>query len=204
MCRVALSGRGDCPRLAIRNQSQTMLAQPALKIRHAMSAALGLALLALLPVSAAAQDAWKCTHPDGRIEYTNRSNVDARICTRLNIEPATVVPAPAPRPAAPVAAPPRPATPATSAGPTGFPRIDGATQRARDSDRKRILEEELATQEARLAELTKVYNNGQPERLGDETRNYQKYLDRVEKLKSDLARVQGDIASVKSELAKIQ
>lgn len=180
--------------------------EPATMTRIFHAAATLLALLALGPQAALGQVAWKCTHPDGRIEYTNRSNVDERICTRLNIEPATVVPAPVPAvrpPAGTAPATTRPAAPAAGS-PTGFPRVDGATQRARDSDRKRILEEELAVQETRLAELNKVYNNGQPERLGDETRNYQKYLDRVQKLKSDLARVQGDISSVKSELAKIQ
>ncbi len=144
---------------------------------------------------------YKCTLSDGRIEYTNRTNVDQNACTRLNIEPSVVIPAPAPAPRSGAAAP-APARPASTPTPAGFPRVDGATQRARDSDRKRILEEELATQQGRLAELSKVYKDGQPDRLGDE-RNYQKYLDRVQKLKEDISRVQGDIASIKSELSKL-
>lgn len=163
------------------------------------------AVLSVLPASVAAQDAmYKCVLPDGRIEYTNKTTPDTRGCAKLNIEPSVVVPAPRPATPAPSAASPRPASAASTPTPANFPRVDSATQKARDTDRKRILEEELQAQQARLAELSKAYNNGEPERQGDEARNYQKYLDRVARMKNDLARVQGDIASVKSELEKIR
>jgi predicted nucleic acid-binding Zn-ribbon protein len=64
------------------------------------------------------------------------------------------------------------------------------------------LEAELRREEERLAELRKEYNNGEPERLGNE-RNYQKYLDRVADLKTSIARKEGDIAAIKRELAKL-
>jgi len=171
-------------------------------------AALALMLFTALAgsVARAQEGMYKCVYPDGRIEYTNRSVGDQRNCSRLDIEPSTTVPTP--RPAqAPAAAPgaPAPRAPAASAPsgtPANFPRVDGGTQRARDTDRRRILEDELRQQESRYQEILKEYNGGQPERRGDE-RNYQRYLDRVQKLKDDLERVQGDIASVKSELAKL-
>jgi hypothetical protein len=50
--------------------------------------------------------------------------------------------------------------------------------------------------------MQKEYNNGEPERLGDE-RNYQKYLDRVADLKAGLARKESDIAAIKRELSKL-
>jgi len=166
--------------------------------------ALALVLLVFAPSQANAQDnMFKCTMTDGRVEYTNRPPADERNCTRLNIEPSVVLPAPTALPRPPVAAPSRPASSASSPSPAGFPRVDAPTQRARDTDRKRILEEELRAQEARYAELAKAYSNGQPERQGDE-RNYQRYVDRVQRMKDDLDRVQGDINSVKSELEKIQ
>ena len=54
-----------------------------------------------------------------------------------------------------------------------------------------------------LGELQKEYNNGEPERRGDE-RNYQKYLDRVADLKANIGRKEADIAAIKRELAKLQ
>jgi hypothetical protein len=81
-------------------------------------------------------------------------------------------------------------------------RVDPGAQRARDSDSRRILESELRREEERLAEMRKEYNNGEPERQGNE-RNYQKYLDRVAEMKSGIARKESDIAAIKRELAKL-
>ena len=83
--------------------------------------------------------------------------------------------------------------------PANFPKVDEKTQRGRDDDRKKILDEELKTEQARLAELQKEYNSGQPDRRGDE-RNYQKYLDRTEKLKQDIERSQKNIEALQKEL----
>ena len=168
-----------------------------------LGALLALSAAGLAPTVHAQDGMYKCVYPDGRVEYTNRSVGDQRNCSRLDIEPNTAVPAPRAAPATSSAAPARAPSAAGTPTPANFPRVDNGTQRARDSDRRRILEDELRLQEARYAELQKEYNNGQPERSGDE-RNYQRYLDRVQKLKEDIERVQGDIASVKSELAKLQ
>jgi hypothetical protein len=81
-------------------------------------------------------------------------------------------------------------------------RVDPSAQRARDSDARRILGDELQREEERLAALKKDYNNGQPERNGDE-RNFQKYLDRVAEMKAGIARKEADIAALKRELAKL-
>ena len=100
----------------------------------------------------------------------------------------------------------RPRAPASSApGATATPttaRIDPAAQRQRDSDARRILEAELKGEEDSLALLKKDYNNGEPERQGNE-RNYQKYLDRVAEMKAAIARKEGDIAAIKREIAKL-
>jgi hypothetical protein len=115
-------------------------------------------------------------------------------CKAIEGVPITVVPPPA-RPAAPAANVNNAPRPPES-------RVDPNAQRARDNDSRRILEAELRREEERLAELKKEYNNGEPERLGNE-RNYQKYLDRVADLKSGIARKEGDIAAIKRELAKL-
>ncbi|MDP3136299.1 MAG: hypothetical protein Q8N17_08180, partial [Burkholderiaceae bacterium] len=77
-----------------------------------------------------------------------------------------------------------------------------AEQRARDADARAILEAELRKAEARQAELQREYNNGVPEKLGPETRNHQKYLDRVAELKAALTRNESDIAGIKRELSR--
>ncbi len=91
-------------------------------------------------------------------------------------------------------------TSATS--PAGSPKVDSNDQKSRDSDARQILDSELKKAESRKAELTREYNNGEPEKRGDEARNYQKYLDRVAELKASLARVDSDIAGIRRELGR--
>ena len=96
----------------------------------------------------------------------------------------------------------RVATAPQSAGGPGQ-RIDADDQRARDADSRLILETELRKAEARLANLVKEYNNGEPEMLGPEHRNHQKYLDRVAEMKAGIARAESDIAGIKRELGRV-
>ncbi len=90
-----------------------------------------------------------------------------------------------------------------SAPPQSGARVDTSAQKARDSDARLILESELKKAEARHAELTREYNNGEPEKRGDEARNYQKYIDRVAELKASLARNDSDIAGIRRELGRV-
>ena len=76
-------------------------------------------------------------------------------------------------------------------------------QRAREADRRAILETELKKLEVKQADLQKEYNNGEPERQGAENRNPQKYVERVADLKANLARTESDITSVRSELNRL-
>ena len=182
---------------------------------------------ALLAMAGAAQaQIYRCEGSGGVVEYTNAPPAGpqtGRTCK--TIDPAiTVIPAPK----TPVRAAPPPgagngagaaggtagaATGAAGAGsagskpaatsPDGFPKIDPTAQRTRDSDRRRILEDELKKEEGHLAEVKKEYNNGEPERLGDE-RNYQKYLDRVQRLKDDIQRTEGNLTSIRRELGALK
>jgi hypothetical protein len=97
----------------------------------------------------------------------------------------------------------RPGAPAApGATPAGGPRVDASEQKSRDSDARQILESELKKAESRRAELLREYNNGEPEKRGDEARNQQKYQDRVAELKSSLARTESDIAGIRRELGR--
>lgn len=128
-------------------------------------------------------------------EYTNTvPNAQTRGCKLMEGGNVTVVQGA--RPAASASA--RPA-----AAPSGGQRVDAGEQKSRDSDARRILEAELKKAEARQAELLKEYNNGEPEKIGGEARNYQKYLDRVAELKASLARNESDIAGIRRELGRV-
>lgn len=109
------------------------------------------------------------------------------------------------KPPAAAASAPRSASarPGATAPSPAASRVDSAEQRARDSDARLILEAELKKAEARQAELLREYNGGQPDKQGDEARNYQKYLDRVAELKANLARSESDVAGIRRELARL-
>ena len=119
----------------------------------------------------------------------------ARGCKMLDGAPITVISSPPRRPAPA-------AVTGAAAGSAPDSRVEIQQQRQRDSDRRRILESELAREEERLAALQREYNNGEPERQGNE-RNFQKFLDRVAELKANVERSQADVAALRREVAKL-
>ncbi|GGC10728.1 hypothetical protein GCM10007205_19830 [Oxalicibacterium flavum] len=151
-------------------------------------------LLAAIVVPASAQnDVYLCVDAQGRREYRN-TGPTAR-CKRVDLSGVSVVsPTPVARPAAPRVA-------ATS--PADFPRVNTAEQKARDNDRKRILLDEMKVEQDKLTALKSEYNNGEPERRGDE-RNYAKYQERTAALKDDVARTERNIEALKRELGNLQ
>ena len=129
-------------------------------------------------------------------EYTNNaSEAQARGCKVVEGGNVTVVEGTriASTPAAPVR---------VANAPQASQRVDNTEQRARDNDARAILESELKKAEARRADLLKEYNNGEPEKMGSEARNHQKYLDRVAELKANIARNDSDIAGIGRELGR--
>ncbi len=78
-----------------------------------------------------------------------------------------------------------------------------AEQKSRDSDRRRILEDELKSAEGKLADLKKEFNNGEPERRGDE-RNFAKYQERTTQLKADVVRAEADVNALKREIGNLK
>lgn len=138
---------------------------------------------------------YRCPGPP--ILYTDQitpQEAKEKNCRTIEGAPVTIVqtpkPATTPRSNAPIASGPREG------------KVDPAAQRQRDNDARRLLESELKREEARLADLQKEYNNGEPERQGGE-RNYQKYADRVTEMRSAIARKEEDVAAIKRELAKL-
>jgi hypothetical protein len=156
---------------------------------RASAAVLAAALLGPAVAAAADNVYYQCP---GNV-FTNTitaKEADAKGCKAKEAQQPTTIPAPKGRPAA--------AGPA----PAGS-RVDVQEQKQRDSDARKILQDELVKAQAQLEALQKEYNNGQPERRGDE-KNFQKYLDRTAELKASIARTESDIAAITRELAKTQ
>jgi hypothetical protein len=159
------------------------------------------AVCSALSFSALAQDRiYRCAGN----EYTNNAATAAdRGCKLVEGGNLTVVSATKPKAAANPDVSVASASQSGSAAPAAS-RIDTAEQRSRDSDARAILESELRKVEAKQAELLKEYNNGEPDKRGDEARNHQKYLDRTAELKAQIARNDSDIAGIKREIGRTQ
>ena len=79
---------------------------------------------------------------------------------------------------------------------------DSAALRARASNARRDLEGRLKSEESSLARLEQEFNGGDPERRIDEF-DFQKYLDRVARMRSEITRKQIDIAELRREINKL-
>ena len=109
-----------------------------------------------------------------------------------------------PPPVPPPPPPQKSAAPATSPAPSGgLPNVDPATQKKRDDSRRKILENELATEEQALAGARKALADGEAVRLGDE-RNHQRYLDRIQGLKDRVAQHERNVSALRQELANLR
>ncbi len=145
-------------------------------------------------------DVFLCLDANGNKEYKNTGITKG--CKRVDLPAMTMIPAPAP--VAEVRKPSvQTASSRPSASPSDFPKVDSATQKARDSDRKQILQDEMKMEEGKLANLKKSFNGGEPERQGDE-RNYAKYQERVASMKEDISRTEKNVEALKRELGNLK
>jgi hypothetical protein len=154
-----------------------------------------LILIAAAGYAHAQNEVWLCVDDHGKKEYKNTGATSG--CKRVDLPSLTMVPAPPKRPAAVQA------SAKSSSSPSDFPKIDSNTQKTRDSDRKQILLDEMKTEEDKLAGLKKEFNNGEPERRGDE-RNYAKYQDRVASMQEDIGRAEKNIEALKREIGNMK
>ena len=160
-----------------------------------IAAAALVAGLALPAAQAQQGTVYRCPGPP--VLYTDQLSAQEakeKGCRTIEGAPITIVQAVRPRPVA--------ASAPASGARSGEGRVDPAEQRSRDSDARRILGEELRREEARLAEMVREFNNGEPERRGDE-RNYARYQERVAQMRAAIQRKEADLAAIRRELAKL-
>lgn len=146
---------------------------------------LTLALLLALGASAVRAEIYECVDQGGNKRFTNIKS-EAKGCKAMNIAPPNTV------------APPRPQT--KGAAPANFPSVDAQTQKQRDGDRRRILEQELAREQKLLDQARQELAEQKSIRLGSE-RNYQRVLDRLEPFEKKVRLHEDNVANLKKELA---
>lgn len=176
-----------------------------LTYKHIAAACAALAGVAsVAPAAAQSNSVYRCGN-----EYTNDiRRVERGGCTPLTGGNVTIVRGTTVRTSNTSRMTPRATQPqripstAPSAAPATRPSISNDAQRARDQGARGILQMELDKASKRLTDLQKEYNNGNPEKIGPEHRNHQKYLDRVASLKSDIARTESDIQGIRRELGR--
>ena len=93
---------------------------------------------------------------------------------------------------------------ARAATPTGFPRVEPATQRSRDELRRQVLNDELASEEKLLGEARIAYGNGAPQPLSDEQNDAEKYRQRIAKLRQAVQLHERNIEALRKEIAAIR
>jgi len=103
-----------------------------------------------------------------------------------------------------------PARARSAASPEGFPRVDGETQKGRDDTRRKILQDELSTEEKLLEEAKRSLKEGEdnPEVYrGKDSKTYRnvaKYEEKVQTLSDQVDLHQKNIDALKTELSKLK
>ena len=150
------------------------------------------ALLAAVP-AVQADVMYQCIDEQGNKTFSNvKPSGKNTKCTPLDLGPAASAPTSKPSSGA-----------AKTPSPSSFPKVGEDTQRARDNDRKRILEGELDAEQKNLEQAKKELTEQEAVRLGNE-RNYQKVLDRLEPFKNKVELHERNIEAIQKELAKVR
>lgn len=152
---------------------------------HRIPAILG--LLFLCGISSAQAEIYKYVDKDGHVTY---SNVPIKGAKKINLDPLNTVPS-------------TPRARSETASPAGFPSVDSETQRRRDDTRRKVLEDELTAEQRLLDEAKKTLAEQEAVRLGNE-RNYQKYLDRVQPYKDNVALHEKNIEALQKEISNLK
>lgn len=145
------------------------------------------AALTLLTGAPAYADIFKCVGVDGHVMYSNMADKN---CKKLSLEPV---------PSSTSASKSSARTPS----PSSFPKVDENSQKARDNDRRRILETELAAEQNNLEQARKDLADQEAIRSGGE-RNYQRVLDRLQPYKDKVSLHERNIEAIQKEISNLR
>jgi len=173
----------------------TRVLGPALQSGALRALVILIALAMGAPSSVIAQ-VFRCESESGVPEYTNTPRAK---CRRLDLAPLTTIPAPPSKPSQ--SAESRAASQRPGGSNDTALRIDPATQKARDADRRRILHDELAKEQARLDSL-------QPEIVAAEAAlakgGASKVPERLSRLREERARTEGNLKALNREISLLK
>jgi hypothetical protein len=148
------------------------------------------AVLLLVATPVNADIMYQCVDESGHKSFSNiKSSARGAKCVSMDLGGGAGAPAPS--------AQPRTATPAS------FPKVDQNSQKARDSDRRRILENELAAEQKNLEQAKKELAEQEAIRNGDE-RNYQRVLDRLQPYKDKASLHERNIEAIQKEISNLR
>lgn len=142
-------------------------------------------LIAAVAMPASAQTIYKCIEANGGTLISN-TRIDKN-CKAIVSGPESSMPAPVPR-ARPVGA-------AASPSPAGFPRVQEDTQRARDNDRRHILDQELSGEQRSLEQARKDLS--EQEALRGPAERLSPYRDRVAQHERNIQAIQRELGNLR-------
>jgi hypothetical protein len=133
----------------------------------------------------------KYVDADGRVIYSNTPNSPPKGATKVKCfedpSPKTAV------------APTKPSPESKARA----PRVSEDTQKSRDDERRRILEQELADETKQLAQAKEKLVAEEAIRNGNE-RNYQRFLERVQPYRDAVATHERNLEALKREIANLK
>jgi peptidoglycan hydrolase CwlO-like protein len=134
-------------------------------------------------------DIYKRVDDEGHVTYSSKPIKGGK---KVHLDPLPTMPAP------------------PKASPENFPRVNSDTQGQRDDTRRKILEDELATEQKSLDDAQARLKEGQenPEVFkspsGQTFRNVSKYEEKVAKLQEEVTAHEKNIEALKSELGNLK
>ena len=144
-------------------------------------------------VSWAQAEIYKKVDADGHVTY---SSTPIRGAKKLDLEPLTIVPSPA--------------HVRNNATPSDFLKVDSDTQKNRDNLRRKILEEELSTEQKLVEEAHQNLMNGKEHletlknKDGQSYRNVAKYEENIKALQGQVILHEKNVEALKTELLKLK
>ncbi len=161
---------------------------------------LTVALLFFAVLSAHADVMYQCVDESGHKSFSNvKSTVKGDRCTAMDL-------------GVPTPMPPPPKAAVKTPTPAAFPRVDDNAQKARDNDRRRILDSELASEQKNLAQATKDLAEQESIVLPNERMQFKggagisggKVEERLQPFKDKIALHERNIEAIQREISKLR